>query len=579
MRGKIIFVVALILAAIIFITPQAAIERYSVELKDGWAFYHEQFVTGVSESSQAAEPISLPVEFEDMHLDKETYGTFTTTVTIPDEIVQKQMGIELPFVYSAATIYVNGEMIKEVGQTGTNAQEHETNLQTVVVPFIPTSTTVEIAIQLSSFEHIRGGFSAAPVIGEWEAVKEVFMFERYMTIFVATIILVVGITTFIIGLMNRNEKTFLTFGMFSIVIAIREGVAVPFLYHELPLSLSYVTATRIEYITTTIAFTLYAIFIYLSYDKLFSKRVLYFNATILLSLTLLSIFTEPRIFQTAFFGVFPVLFFFVIYNIWIMFKALRMKLKLAKSLVLGFIFVFVGLISDFLTGMGVIHFPPIAKFMVMLNVLFVLHSLCINYVVQMKKLRKLNKRLDDLVNERTAQLSSANEELKRLVNIDALTGVFNRHKFNETLYSDFQTALEKEEYLSLIMFDIDNFKKFNDFYGHLDGDVLLTQLAQAVQHILPDNVTFARYGGEEFAVILLGYTIQETALLAEEIRQTVENESLVNEGSNADVVTVSLGCSERTIDQIDDEIDLIRVSDERLYKSKAKGRNRVTAGL
>lgn len=104
MRGKIIFVVALILAAIIFITPQAAIERYSVELKGGWAFYHEQFVTGVSESSQAAEPISLPVEFEDMHLDKETYGTFTTTVTIPDEIVQKQMGIELPFVYSAATI-------------------------------------------------------------------------------------------------------------------------------------------------------------------------------------------------------------------------------------------------------------------------------------------------------------------------------------------------------------------------------------------------------------------------------------------------------------------------------------------
>ena len=94
--------------------------------------------------------------------------------------------------------------------------------------------------------------------------------------------------------------------MFSIVIAIREGVAVPFLYHELPLSLSYVTATRIEYITTTIAFTLYAIFIYRSYDKLFSKRVLYFNVIVLLSLALLTIFTEPRIFQTAFFGVFPV---------------------------------------------------------------------------------------------------------------------------------------------------------------------------------------------------------------------------------------------------------------------------------
>lgn len=578
MRGKVVVIVALILTAIIFMTPHAATEGYLVELNDGWSFYHEQFVTDVSESSQAAEQVSLPVEFEEMNLDKETYGTFTTTVTIPDEMVQKQMGIELPFVYSAAKIYINGEMIKAVGQTGANAQAHETELQTVIVPFIPTSTTVEIVIQLSSFEHIRGGFSAAPVIGDWEVVKRDFLLERYMTIFVGTIILVVGLTTFIIGLMNHNEKVFLTFGMFSIVVAIREVVAVPFLYHELPISLSYITATRIEYITTTIAFTLYALFIYLSYDKIFSKWVLYFNAIVLLSLTFLSIFTEPAIFQTAFFSVFPIMIVFVLYNIWIMFKALRMKLKLAKSLVLGFAFVFVGLIIDFLTGMGLIHFPPIAKFMIMLNVLFVLHSLCINYVAQMNQLRKLNKRLDDLVNERTVQLSNANEELKRLVNRDALTGVFNRHKFNEVLNDEFQLAVEQDGYLGFIMFDIDRFKQYNDFYGHLEGDVLLTHIAQAVQHILPNNVTFARYGGEEFAVILPGYTIQKTALLAEKIRQTVENESLVNEGNNADIVTVSLGCSERTKDDIDDEIDLIRVSDERLYKSKADGRNRVTAG-
>lgn len=146
------------------------------------------------------------------------------------------------------------------------------------------------------------------------------------------------------------------------------------------------------------------------------------------------------------------------------------------------------------------------------------------------------------------------------------------------LNDEFQLAVEQDGYLGFIMFDIDRFKQYNDFYGHLEGDVLLTHIAQAVQHILPNNVTFARYGGEEFAVILPGYTIQKTALLAEKIRQTVENESLVNEGNNADIVTVSLGCSERTKDDIDDEIDLIRVSDERLYKSKADGRNRVTAG-
>lgn len=577
MRRKIIFVVALILTSITWLTPTAFAASDTQEIEDGWIFYHEQFVTSASDSLYEGEEVSLPIEFEELSLENETYGTFVKKAAIPEEMVEKQMGIELPFVYSAATIYINGEKIKEVGKTGTNATEHESNLQTVIVPFIPSSPTVEIAIQLSSFDHIRGGFSEAPVIGEWESVKREFLIERYMTIFIATVILVVGLMTILIGLMSQSEKKFLTFGLFAVVVAVREVVAVPFLYHELPFSMSYVTATRIEYITTTIAFSLFAVFVYQLYNQLFSKWILYFNVIILMSLTFLSAFTEPKFFQTAFFSVFPFMIFFVIYNIWIMFKALKLKLELAIPLLLGILFLFVGLIIDFLSGMGVINFPPTAGFMIMLNVLLVLLSLCINYVNHIDKLREMNKRLDDLVRARTSQLSDANQELRRLVNLDALTGVFNRHKFNETLSSSFKTAVQNNNYLGLIIIDVDEFKKYNDFYGHLEGDVLLTQLAQLIQQTLPDDITFARYGGEEFAVILPGYSLEETKFIAENIRQTIENENIAAKCRDSKIVTLSLGCAERTSDHIDYEQEFIKVADERLYRSKAQGRNRVTA--
>lgn len=567
----------LILSCTGWMTPSVSAASYTEEIEDGWLFYHEQFVMHALDSSQAAQKVRLPIEFEEMDLDTETYGTFVTTVSVPEEIIDKQMGIELPFVYSAATIFINGEKIKDVGKTGENADKHETNLQTVLVPFTTSTPTIEIAIQLSSFNHIRGGFSAAPTIGEWESIKEDFLFERFTTIFIGTIILIVGLTTSLIGLMNRHEKLFLTFGLFSVTVAIRELFAVPFLYHELPFSISYITATRMEYVTTTISFSLFVIFISQLYKKIFSKWILYFIIGILSFLTILTIFTEPSFFQNAFFSALPLLIFFVAYNIYIMFKAIRLDLELAKSILVGVFFVLTGVMVDFLSGMGVITFPPIVKFMIVINVLTVLLSLCINYVNQVNKLREMNKDLDELVKERTSQLRDANKELKRLVITDALTGVYNRHKFNETLSENFNASVEKDENLGLIMLDIDEFKKYNDYYGHLHGDNILTQVAQSIQRILPNDVTFARFGGEEFAVVLQGYSIEETEILAEKIRETIEHSEIGHVDREDHIVTVSLGCAERKIDQVANDKQLIKISDERLYKSKAGGRNLVTA--
>src|SRR5690606_30624326 len=121
----------------------------------------------------------------------------------------------------------------------------------------------------------------------------------------------------------------------------------------------------------------------------------------------------------------------------------------------------------------------------------------------------------------------------------------------------------------LLMLDIDEFKLYNDYYGHVYGDELLIRITQRIKQVLPEDATFSRYGGEELAIILPGYSLQETKMIADEIRQAVEHERIENLGSSSGMVTVSIGCAERMADQAENEQELIKVSDERLYMSKS----------
>lgn len=408
---------------------------YKEELDEQWLFFNQQLITSVVEADapQPTAVVKLPVELETLTGEVSGYGTFIKQVKLDSKFVGAGLGLELPYTYSAANVFINGILYEEVGKVGTNAQTHERDLQSVVIPIKPRSETIEIAIQISSFNHIRGGFSGAPILGEWDTMYKSFVMERYESIFIGAIILIVGMMTLIIGIIERKEKMFFTFGLFALVVAVRGLVSVPFLYHDVTPWMSYEWATRLEYFTTNLCFSLYAIFIYLLYNKLFSKWILYPGVLLLWSLAGLSLVADVVTFQEAFFSMFPAMITFVIYNIWIMIRALKYHLVLARSLMLGVLFVFIGLIIDFLSGMGIIYSPPIANIMIALNVLLVMGSLCYNYVKNMRMVSKLNDELDEKVRTRTAELNKVNEELQRLVQLDGLTGVYNRHKFDAAL--------------------------------------------------------------------------------------------------------------------------------------------------
>jgi diguanylate cyclase (GGDEF)-like protein len=171
--------------------------------------------------------------------------------------------------------------------------------------------------------------------------------------------------------------------------------------------------------------------------------------------------------------------------------------------------------------------------------------------------------------------SKYHEEIYRLTTIDGLTQAFNKRYFLETLERELNRALRYGRQLSLLMFDIDHFKKINDTHGHLAGDYVLRELGGLIAHNLRREDIFARYGGEEFAIILPEIETQGALLVAEKLRKLIEKHDF-NFANEAIPVTMSFGIRGTTGE--DEALTVARFiaeADAKLYEAKQKGRNRV----
>jgi two-component system, cell cycle response regulator len=165
------------------------------------------------------------------------------------------------------------------------------------------------------------------------------------------------------------------------------------------------------------------------------------------------------------------------------------------------------------------------------------------------------------------------EEIYRMTIVDGLTQIHNKRALFEALEKELMRARRYERDLSLLMFDIDFFKRINDQYGHLAGDHVLRELARVVQERIRREEVFARYGGEEFVILLPETPLQGAAALAENLRARVANHAFVFQGERIPV-TVSIGTA---LLGENDKVaaDLIQRADEKLYEAKRGGRNRV----
>ena len=178
--------------------------------------------------------------------------------------------------------------------------------------------------------------------------------------------------------------------------------------------------------------------------------------------------------------------------------------------------------------------------------------------------------LRDMTAQKEAQLA-----LERLAACDGLTGLANRRIFDETLEAEWRRAQRAQYPVSLLMIDVDHFKRYNDAFGHQHGDECLRKVASALTDVTVRTCDLvARYGGEEFVVILPATDKKGALVVAERIRAAVEEIQMPHAGEGDEVVTVSIGVATSN-SVIDSPITLVASADDALYCAKDAGRNRV----
>lgn len=178
------------------------------------------------------------------------------------------------------------------------------------------------------------------------------------------------------------------------------------------------------------------------------------------------------------------------------------------------------------------------------------------------------------------KLTLVNKELKKLSTLDSLTQIYNRRQF-DSMYSKFLKKASKEELpISVCLFDIDNFKNYNDTYGHLEGDQVLVKVAGIIkQYFNEKDAIVARFGGEEFIAVQVGLGQEDIINKLNEVRSRIKKLRIVNEHSSKGYITISIGVSTNQKPKIEVKSAMMRQADECLYKAKSKGKDQVIQAI
>lgn len=186
-----------------------------------------------------------------------------------------------------------------------------------------------------------------------------------------------------------------------------------------------------------------------------------------------------------------------------------------------------------------------------------------------EQLRNINKAMKNKVDELYSMTSILEEKATK----DLLTKIYNRVKFEEIFFDEIEKSKKYRQSLSLIIFDLDHFKKVNDTYGHQVGDSILVELSELITKNIKTSDVFARWGGEEFVILLPNTDLDGSLRFSEKLRRIVANNNFVQVGT----LTASFGVGQ--LEEYEDKLTFFEKVDKALYVAKHNGRNRVEKAL
>ncbi len=268
--------------------------------------------------------------------------------------------------------------------------------------------------------------------------------------------------------------------------------------------------------------------------------------------------------------------------LFILFRHYKFAQKKPRPLIFSVVIFYIAAINDILISIGVYTFIYLFEYAYMVIILSMDYVVFNKFVDLHLEVGALNINLEQKVEKRSSELKvalnklmTANKKLEEKANVDGLTGIRNRRYFDARFKEEWQRAQRNHLPISVLMVDIDHFKKINDRYGHLVGDECLKSVAQTIRSTVKRSIdTVARYGGEEFSILMQATSAAEATKLADLIREEVESNGLnINEAPIR--FTISIGVATLVPKYTDEPEAVISLADDALYQAKNNGRNQV----
>ena len=576
------------------------IEQGLLPLKSDWEFYWnellepEDFLDDSKVAQTPTQYVTLPkdltnIKKDDGSLPSNGYGTLRMIVEIND--VSQVYALKSKYFSSAYKLWINGEELLEVGQVAKTKEQYKPTYLPMEAIFKTNQPTIEIIIQTSNFHHRRVRISMV----EFGTVDQITT-STYKGIIKDSILfgslLLISLYHLILFFLRRKEKAFIYFSLISLIVGLRVGIVnermivrlIPDLPAELMMKIGYLPVFLLLPL-----FILYAKEIFKAQELERPAKVSMYSIPILLFI--ISV-TTVKVYDALF--EYGQLFLFTLggYLIFVMATKIIARRKSGSyALVIGFLFVLVAAIHDTLREFDIIQSTELLTVGILLFILIQAFYLAwryhdsFNQVIKLaqeneamyEEIQELNEDLEKKISLRTEELQFANNKLSMLSNHDPLTGIPNRRYFDDVLKQEWHRSIKFEQPLSLLMIDIDYFKGFNDFYGHLQGDECLIKVAEQLRNQLrKDRDFFARFGGEEFVVLLPNTKAEEAGIVADKLRAAIEQLNYPHELSEvADVVTVSIGITSQVGSTALTITEFINQADQALYVVKNTVRNSV----
>ena len=572
--------------------------QQSVVLNGDWEFYWNRLLT--PNDFRAVQPpimdslMKVPGTWDDGEAGTKVYSphgvaTYRLRLNYPSSL--KDPALSIQNVASAYKLYANGRLIVEVGKVSDKLSGFKDGEESLILDLPSDTQELELVFQVANLNYARGGLRESPVFGSKQVLEQQKMILLALQLFFIGSIFIFSIYYFLLFLLQTNNKTALFFSILCFITALRSliwGVApLVIFFPNVPLNvrgyINYLTGYNLVPVMILFVLSIYT----MEYKKttlgLVLLPTLFFDALLLTPPGFISLFTNY---------LYVMVLLQMIYILGVLIKAV---LHQRDNAILMFIAIYVfvlAIIEDILhdKGLGGINISYMflyGNFAVILAMSFVQAKQQANthkkLVLYNENLVEADRLKDKIVATEMsflqAQISSASqimslqydvEKLEWTSKTDPLTGLYNRRYIMGKLENEFISYKRNKKKFSLIMADIDWFKKINDTFGHDCGDHVLKVVSKTLQDAVREQDVISRWGGEEFLILLPETEIEGARILAVRIRKIIE-EQIVEYNKKQVLITMTFGV---TVNEDYETIeDTIKKADNALYKGKSRGRN------